>query len=125
MFDRRPSWIPAPPGKRAAAVAGGALLAATPALASAAEEASGIAALGFSLPSLISNLINFTILLIVLRLFLYKPILRLLDERKARIQEGLERAEQAASEASASEAEARQAIEEAQQQARELVAQAQ
>ncbi len=124
MFDRRPSWIPAP-GKRAAAVTGGALLAATPALASAAEEASGIAALGFSLPSLVSNLINFTILLIVLRLFLYKPILRLLDERKARIQEGLERAEQAASEASASEAEARQAIEEAQQQARELVAQAQ
>ena len=125
MFDRRPSWIPAPPGKRAAAAASGVLLAATPALASAAEEAGGIAALGFSLPSLVSNLINFTILLIVLRLFLYKPILRLLDERKARIQEGLERAEQAASSASASEAEAREAIEAAQQQARELVAQAQ
>lgn len=125
MFDRRPSWIPAPPGKRAAAVAGGALLAATPALASAAEEASGIAALGFSLPSLVSNLINFTILLIVLRLFLYKPVLRLLDERKRRIQEGLDQAAQAASQASASEQEAREAIEQAQREAREMVQQAQ
>ncbi len=128
MIDRlRPRGLRfAPrPGARAAAAMGGALLAASPALASAAEETGGIAALGFSLPSLVSNLINFTILLIVLRLFLYKPVLRLLDERKARIQEGLERAEQAASSASASEAEARQAIEEAQQQAREFVAQAQ
>ena len=125
MIDRRPSRLLAPPGKRAAAVAGGLLLAATPALASAAEEGGGIAALGFSLPSLVTNLINFTILLVVLRLFLYKPVLRLLDERKARIQEGLERAEQAAASASASEAEARQAIEAAQQQARQLVAQAQ
>ena len=125
MFDGRPIRLPAPPGKRAAALAGGALLAAAPAIASAAEEGGGIAALGFSLPSLVSNLINFTILLIVLRLFLYKPVLRLLDERKARIQEGLERAEQAASDASASEAEARAVIEQAQAQARDLVAQAQ
>ena len=128
MIDRlrRPRRFAAPrPGARAAAAVGGLLLAATPALASAAEEGGGIAALGFSLPSLVSNLINFTILLIVLRVFLYKPILKLLDERKARIQEGLERAEQAALSASASQAEARQAIEAAQQQAREFVAQAQ
>lgn len=115
------------PGARAAAVAGGLLLAAAPAAAGAAEEAGsgGIAALGFSLPSLVSNLINFTILLIVLRVFLYKPVLRLLDERKARIQEGLDAASRAASDASDAEAEARRTIEEAQRQARELVAQAQ
>ena len=102
------------------------LLAAAPATALAAEEGpSGIAALGFSLPALVSNLINFTILLIILRLFLYKPVLRLLDERKRRIQEGLDSAAQAASQASASEQEAREAIEQAQSEARELVAQAQ
>ena len=111
----------------AAASAAGLLIAAAPALAAAAEEesAGGIAALGFSLPALVSNLINFTILLIVLRLFLYKPVLRLLDERKRRIREGLERAEQAASDASASEREARETIERARGEARELVQQAQ
>jgi F-type H+-transporting ATPase subunit b len=125
MIDRL-RRLPAPPGSRTAALAVGLLAAAMPALASATEEeAEGIAALGFSLPALVSNLINFTILLIVLRVFLYKPVLRLLDERKARIQEGLERAEQAASAASASEVEARRAIEAAQQQGRELVTQAQ
>ena len=114
------------PGARAAALALGLGLALLPVLAFAQEEdEGGIAALGFSLPALISNLINFAILLIVLRLFLYKPVLRLLDERKRRIQEGLERAEQAAAQASASETEAREAIERAQQQSREFVQQAQ
>ena len=113
-------------GLRLGAVAAGVLLAAAPATAFAAEEGpAGIAALGFSLPALVSNLINFTILLIVLRLFLYKPVLRLLDERKRRIQEGLDQAAQAASQASASEEESRAAIEQAQSEARELVAQAQ
>ena len=126
MIDRLRGAMPAPRGRRWTALAAGLLLAAAPAVASAAEEeAEGIAALGFSLPALVSNLINFTILLIVLRLFLYKPVLRLLDERKARIQEGLERAEQAAAAASASEVEARAAIEAAQQQGREFVTQAQ
>ena len=113
---------------RFGAVALGLLLAATPAVAAAAvggESPSGIAALGFSLPALVSNLINFTILLIVLRLFLYKPVLRLLDDRRRRIQEGLDRAEQAESQASASEHEAREAIEQAQREARDLMQQAQ
>lgn len=112
---------------RFGAAALGLLLAATPAVAAAAEaeSPSGIAALGFSLPALVSNLINFTILLIVLRLFLYKPVLRLLDDRRRRIQEGLDRAEQAESQASASEHEAREAIEQAQREARDLMQQAQ
>ncbi len=125
MHGRRLPKLPRP-GSRAAALVLGLGLALLPLLAFAQEEdEGGIAALGFSLPALISNLINFTILLIVLRLFLYKPVLRLLDERKRRIQEGLERAEQAAAQASASETEAREAIERAQQQSREFVQQAQ
>ncbi|MEX2228328.1 MAG: F0F1 ATP synthase subunit B [Dehalococcoidia bacterium] len=87
----------------------------------AAEESGGIAALGFNLPGLIAQFVNFLILLIVLRLFLYKPILRILDQRKQRIAEGLARSEQAASQAAASEDEARRAMEQARAEARELV----
>ena len=79
------------------------LLAALPVAASAAEESGGIASLGFSVPGLITQLVNFTILLIALRAFLYGPILKVLDERKRRIQEGIDRAAQAASAAQSSE----------------------
>ena len=109
------------------AVTLGVALACTPALALAQEpeEPTGIAALGFNLPGLIAQLINFGILLVILRLFLYKPVLRILDERRARIEEGLNRAEQAAVQASASQDEARRVIDEARGEARELVASAQ
>jgi F-type H+-transporting ATPase subunit b len=98
-----------------------------PALVAAqeAEESGGIASLGFSLPGLIQQLVNFTILLIVLRLFLYKPLFRVLDERKRRIQEGIDRASQAASTAAESEAEARRILEEARTEGQDAVRRAQ
>ena len=37
------------------------------------------------------QLVTFVVLLILLRLFLYKPVLSMLDERKARIAQGLPR----------------------------------
>lgn len=111
---------------RLTALTAGVLAALLPVAASAQEaESGGISALGFSIPGLIANLINFTILLILLRLFLYKPVLKLLDERRRRIQEGLESAEQATSQAQASEDQARAAMQEAQQQARDTIQQAQ
>ena len=91
----------------------------------APEESGGIAALGFNLPGLVAQLVNFGILLVILRLFLYKPILRMLDERRNRIAEGLSRAEQAAQQASASEQEAKQAIDAARAEGQELVVRAQ
>ena len=110
------------PGPRFAAALAGLLAAAAPALAAAAEEEkSGIAALGFSLPGLIAQLVNFAILMIVLRIFLYRPLLRILDERRKRIQDGLSRAEQAVEQASASEGEARQIVEQARAEGREAV----
>lgn len=107
------------------AAVGGALAALSPTVVFGAEEATGIAALGVSLPGLVAQLINFGILLVVLRLFLYKPVLRILDERKTRIEEGLNRAEQAAVAATQSQDEARRIIDEARGQGRELVANAQ
>ena len=107
---------------RAAAVVAGLLLATAPGLALAQEEESGgIAALGFNLPGLVAQLVNFLILLIVLRLFLYRPLLRILDQRRERIQEGLSRAGQAAEQASASEDEARRVMEKARAEGREAV----
>jgi F-type H+-transporting ATPase subunit b len=99
--------------------------AASPSVAFAQEESGGIGALGFSLPGLIAQLVNFTILLVVLRLFLYKPVLRLLDERRRRIQEGVEAAAAAASAASQSEVESRRALEEARVQGQEAIQRAQ
>ncbi len=104
----------------------GLVLGVVPAFAMAAEEeVTGIAALGFNLPGLIAQLINFGILLVVLRMFLYKPVLNVLEERKRRIEEGLNRAEQAAVQASASQDEARRVIDEARAQGRDMVAAAQ
>ncbi len=53
----------------------------------------GITDLGINLPVLIAQTVNFIALLIVLRLFVYKPILKMLDERKKKITEGLAAAE--------------------------------
>ena len=100
-------------------------LAMVPAVAAAQEESGGIAALGFNLPGLIQNLVNFTILLVVLRLFLYNPLFRVLDERKRRIQEGIDRASEAASTAAESEAEARRILEQARAEGQEAVRRAQ
>lgn len=45
--------------------------------------------LGIEPVLLLTQVINFTILVIVLTKFLYKPILKMLDERKKKIEEGL------------------------------------
>ncbi len=64
--------------------------------------------LGINLPSLIAYLVNFGILLAILALFVYKPLIRLMDQRAERIRESLAAADQARQEASSS----REAIEE-------------
>ena len=49
--------------------------------------------LGLNLNGLIAQLVNFGLLFFLLWLVAYKPILRLLDDRAARIREGVEKAE--------------------------------
>jgi F-type H+-transporting ATPase subunit b len=81
--------------------------------------------LGFNLPVLIAQLVNFFLLLVVLRIFLYRPILDLLDRRAQRIKEGLDAAEQSKERAAEAEQETAAQIEEARRQGQALVAQAQ
>ena len=109
-----------------AALGLGLVAAAMPLVAHAEEEsAGGIAALGISLPGLITQLVNFAILLVVLRLLLWGPILKVLDERKRRIEEGLHASEAAAEAAAESQVAARAALEEARAEGRDLVARTQ
>ena len=81
--------------------------------------------LGLNLPVLVAQLVNFFLLLVLLRIFLYRPILEMLDRRKQRIQEGEQAAEQSKEQASQAEADVATQIEEARQQSQALVAQAQ
>ncbi len=85
----------------------------------------GIGALGFNLPALVAQLINFTLLLIIFRLFLYKPVLKMLDERKQRIQEGLDASDEAKRRLSETEQDVAKELEKARQEGQAQIAQAQ
>ncbi|MCH7811463.1 MAG: F0F1 ATP synthase subunit B [Chloroflexi bacterium] len=81
--------------------------------------------LGFNLPVLVAQLVNFFILLVLLRIFLYRPILNVLDRRAQRIREGLEAADKSKEQASQAEQEVAKQLEEARQQNQASIAQAQ
>jgi F-type H+-transporting ATPase subunit b len=51
--------------------------------------------LGIDWSLLLSQAVNFVLLLIVLRIFVYKPMLKLLHDRRARIEGGLAKADEA------------------------------
>ena len=59
--------------------------------------------LGIHFPSLAIYLVNFLIVLVLLYLFAYKPILKLMDQRADRIRESLEAADLARQEAASSQ----------------------
>ena len=83
-----------------------------------------MADLGLNIPSLIVFLVNFLILLVVLYVFAYKPILRMMDQRTDRIREGLEAAEAAREEMAKSQADTQRALNEARIEGQRLIEQA-
>lgn len=80
--------------------------------------------LGINLPGLVVQLINVTLVLVILRLVLYKPILGLLDRRSSRIKESLQAAETAKAESARSEQEVKNTLAEARQEGQRLIGQA-
>lgn len=74
---------------------------------------------------LIGQLITFVILLVGLRFILYKPMLTMLENRKAKIAQGLKDAEEAAKARSAAEAAATEALKQANAKAQQLLEEAQ
>jgi len=84
----------------------------------------GFASLGISLPLLLAFLINFMILFVLLSKFLYKPVLKMLDERSKKIKEGMELAEATKKEYEQAKAEVQRQIEKGRQEGQTIVAQA-
>ena len=80
--------------------------------------------LGIHLPSLVIYLVNFGLLLVLLYIFGYKPILRMLDQRSATIKDGLDQAEKARLQAARGEEEIKAQLQEARRQGQAIVAQA-
>jgi F-type H+-transporting ATPase subunit b len=84
-----------------------------------------VEALGLNLPQLIAQVANFFVLLVILRLTLYKPILKMLDDRKQKIAEGLNAAEIARAEAASAQANIQSQLDTARKDGQEIVANAQ
>ncbi|MBI5285670.1 MAG: F0F1 ATP synthase subunit B [Chloroflexi bacterium] len=85
----------------------------------------GIADLGINLPVLVAQLVNFTILLVVLRLVAWGPLTKMLDERSERIRESLSAADQAKAQVAESERQVQEQVEAGRRDAQNLIAQAQ
>jgi F-type H+-transporting ATPase subunit b len=81
--------------------------------------------LGFNLPLLFAQVINFLIVLFALRLFLYKPVLEMLDRRAERVKEGLEAAETSKEQAAQAEQDVARQIDDARAQGQAMIAQSQ
>jgi F-type H+-transporting ATPase subunit b len=74
---------------------------------------------------LLAQVINFFIVLLALRLLLYKPVLAMLDRRAERIREGLQAADKSKEQAAEAEQEVARQLEAARRQGQGLIAQAQ
>ncbi len=81
-------------------------------------------AIGINITGLITQLVSFGILLFLLSVLLYKPIVRMLDERSEKIRESLEASERAQAEAASSREETQKQLEEARAEGQRMIAQA-
>ncbi|MDN5292875.1 MAG: F-type H+-transporting ATPase subunit b [Eubacteriales bacterium] len=81
-------------------------------------------ALGFDVNKFIWALINFLILVFLLKKFAYKPVLNMLDERKRSIEESLTRAEKARDEAERMQKEYEAQLAQAREEAQRIIEQA-
>src|SRR5712691_2380815 len=85
----------------------------------------GIADIGLNLPVLIAQTVNFIALILVLRLFVYKPVLNMLHTRSERIREGLQAAERGREAQAEANREAQEQIDAARREGQNIIAQAQ
>jgi F-type H+-transporting ATPase subunit b len=85
----------------------------------------GIADLGINAPVLVAQLVNFTILLVVLRIVAWGPLTKMLDERRERNAETLSAADQAKASVAESERKVQEQVEAARRDAQGLIVQSQ
>jgi F-type H+-transporting ATPase subunit b len=84
----------------------------------------GFSSLGINLPLLLAFVINFIILLVILGKFLYKPVLKMLDERTQKVKESMEWAEAIKRDYEQARVEVQKQIEKGRQEAQGILAQA-
>jgi F-type H+-transporting ATPase subunit b len=84
----------------------------------------GFASLGINLPLLVVFIVNFIVLFVLLRIFLYKPVLKMLDERAKRTGEAMEQAEATKKEYEQARVEVQKQIEKGRQEAQAILTQA-
>ena len=84
----------------------------------------GISELGISVPTLITQVVTFIILLVVLRFVAFKPIMRMLDERSRRIKESVEQAEAVKAQSAHAEEELKKQIETASREGQDRITRA-
>ena len=80
--------------------------------------------IGINIPLFVAFLINFIILLVLLGVFGYKPILKMLDERQAKIKESMELAEEIKLQSARTEEEVKAQLETARKEGQQIIAQA-
>jgi F-type H+-transporting ATPase subunit b len=80
--------------------------------------------LGITWPLLVSQLVNFVILILILRVLLYEPILKMLAQRRERIAQSMRDAERVAAAAQEAEADKGKVLDAARREAQEIRSQA-
>lgn len=81
-------------------------------------------ALGIEWTLLLSQIINFGVLIILLRMFLYQPVLKMLNARKERIAQSMKDAERVSAAAREAEQDKAKVVDQARREAQEIRAQA-
>ncbi len=80
--------------------------------------------LGINLPMLVAQAVNFLILLVVLTVFVYRPLLQMMEERRKKIEFGIKGAELAETKMAEAERKYGQRVKEADKEAVKIVSQA-
>ncbi|MDY7019391.1 MAG: F0F1 ATP synthase subunit B [Chloroflexota bacterium] len=84
----------------------------------------GFAKIGIDIPLLVAFVVSFVVLFALLGVFLYKPVLKMLDERSKRIKEGMERAEATKQEYEQVKVNVEEQIDKSRQEGQAIIAQA-
>ncbi len=81
--------------------------------------------LGINLPWLLAQLVNFILVLVILRMLVYKPVLAMFETRKQKIQESLDTAEKVKADAAQQQKEFDRKLDDARREAQAAAASAQ
>src|SRR4030043_137796 len=84
----------------------------------------GISELGINWGVLVTQVVTFIILLVLLRLFAYKPLMRMMDERSRRVKESVEQAEAVKQQSAKAEEELKKQLEQASREGQDRITRA-